>query len=129
MISQNFDRMAPHAATLSIQVACRQADSPPGTCLAEFGVSVDSVFNMPRKKKPSVEARIVAGLQSVADALEKGERLEDRFNCRTVRLNIESVAYTPDRVKSVRDMLGLSQALFAQFPGRINQQCSGVGAR
>lgn len=72
---------------------------------------------MARKSKLSAEAKIVQGLEGFAAALEKDEDLEARFTCRKVSLKIEPCAYTPKRVKAVRQMLGLSQALFAQFIG------------
>ncbi len=65
----------------------------------------------------SPEDKIIRGLESFADALESGEDLTKRFTCRKVVLNLEPTPYTPELVKETREVLGLSQALFAQFLG------------
>ena len=65
----------------------------------------------------SPEDKIVRGLEAFADALESGEDLAERFTCRKIVLNLEPTQYTPELVKETRDVLGLSQALFAQFLG------------
>lgn len=67
--------------------------------------------------KPSAEERIVQGLESFADALEKGDDITTRFTCRKIVLNLEPTQYTPELVKEARLKLGMSQALFAQFLG------------
>jgi putative transcriptional regulator len=67
--------------------------------------------------KPSAEDKIIQGLESFADALEKGEDITTRFTCRKIALNLEPTQYTPELVKDARQKLGMSQALFAQFLG------------
>jgi putative transcriptional regulator len=69
------------------------------------------------KRDNSVGARIVNRLRGFVDAVESGQEPAERFTCRTVRLNLEPQAYDPKLVKSTRDMLGASQAIFAQFLG------------
>ena len=68
-------------------------------------------------KKPSAEERIIAGLEGFADALERGENVPEKLTCRKVVLNLEPTSYNSDLVRETRGVLGLSQALFAQFLG------------
>jgi putative transcriptional regulator len=67
--------------------------------------------------KPNLEDRIVQGLESFADALEKGEDVTKRFTRRKVVLNLEPRPYDPELVKETRRLMGMSQAMFAQFLG------------
>jgi putative transcriptional regulator len=67
--------------------------------------------------KPSVEQQIVEGLESFADALERGDDIAERFTCHKVVLDLHPTAYSPELVKKTRQSLGLSQALFARFLG------------
>jgi len=68
-------------------------------------------------KKPSIAEKIIEGLESFADALERGEDINKRFTCRKVVLNLEPTSYNSDLVKKTRDVLNVSQALFARFLG------------
>ena len=68
-------------------------------------------------KKPSVEDRIVQGLEEFADALESGEDIAGRFTCRKIVLKIEPSEYAQKRIKDTRNILGASQAIFAHFLG------------
>lgn len=65
----------------------------------------------------SAEDRIVRGLEEFANALERGEQIEERFTCRKVVLDLHPTQYDSESVKEVRLLLGMSQALFAQFLG------------
>lgn len=62
-------------------------------------------------------AKIVAALSEFRDTLKTGVRVEDRFTVRTVELDLVPHDYAPEEVKQVRDLLGLSQPLFARFLG------------
>lgn len=68
-------------------------------------------------RKPSIEQQIIQGLDSLADALEKGEDVAERLTCRKVVLDLKPTVYGPARVKETRKALGLSQVLFARFLG------------
>jgi len=70
-----------------------------------------------RPRKKSVGGRIVGALKEFAEAVEAGENLQTRFTCRTIRLKLEPTTYSPQMVKTTREMLGASQAIFAQFLG------------
>lgn len=67
--------------------------------------------------KTSVANRIVTRLQGFTEALEKGEKISDKFTCRRVTLNLRPTRYNSALVKKTRKLLGLSQTLFAQFLG------------
>jgi len=68
-------------------------------------------------KDKSVGKRIVGALKDFTEAVESGDDLHTRFTCRTVRLNLKSQTYGPQLVKKTRQLLGTSQAIFAQFLG------------
>lgn len=71
--------------------------------------------------KPTPEQRIIQGLQRFADALESGEDVTETFTCRKIVLDLEPTSYSPELVKKTRKMLGMSQAMFAQFLGASRQ--------
>jgi putative transcriptional regulator len=62
-------------------------------------------------------AKIVAALAEFRDALKEGAPIEERFTVRTVELDLRPRALSPDEVRRIRTMLGLSQPLFARFLG------------
>ncbi len=65
----------------------------------------------------SIGNEIVRRLGRFADNLEKVEDISQRFNCRTIRLNLKPQPYDPKLVKETRLKLRVSQAIFAQFLG------------
>jgi DNA-binding transcriptional regulator YiaG len=69
------------------------------------------------KKKPlsSRGARIVKALEELADDLEAGVPIASKYTVRAVRVIPEPSAYTPDRVRAVRELVGASQEVFAQL--------------
>jgi putative transcriptional regulator len=56
-------------------------------------------------------------LDAFVGAMEKGQALSERFTCRKIELNLIPEKYNPKKVKNAREVLGVSQALFAQFLG------------
>ena len=73
----------------------------------------------PRGKSPSgsVAGRIVSRLTNFTKALESGAAISEKFTVRTIRLNLQPTAYDPTSVQKTRDLLNLSQPLFAKFLG------------
>lgn len=67
--------------------------------------------------KASVARRIRDRLKGFADALQRGEKVENLYTCRKVVLDLQPAPYDPELVKRTRKMLGASQAIFAQFLG------------
>lgn len=63
--------------------------------------------------KKSVGARITAGLQEFCDAVENDKPL----TMRTVELDLQPSDYNSEAVRSTRQLLKMSQPLFAQFLG------------
>jgi putative transcriptional regulator len=68
-------------------------------------------------RKGSVGSRIIERLEGFRDALKSSEPLKARFTCRKVMLDLEPTSYGPEQVKQTREMLNVSQALFARFLG------------
>ena len=64
-------------------------------------------------------AEIVDALTESHDTLKEGgaEAVAKRYTVRTVKLDLDPRCYTGEDVRKVRELLGLSQALFARFLG------------
>ena len=65
----------------------------------------------------SLGEKIRKRLGAFAAALENHESISARFTCRTIKLQLEPQSYGPQQVKEIRKLLGVSQAIFAQFLG------------
>jgi putative transcriptional regulator len=70
-----------------------------------------------QRRQKRIGQRIVERLRNFADALESGDDISKRFTCHTIQLNLIDKPYSPRLVKTTRDTLGVSQAIFAQFLG------------
>jgi putative transcriptional regulator len=70
-----------------------------------------------REPKKSVGNRITSRLKNFVESVERGDDVLQRFTCRTIRLQLEPQEYNPGLVKQTREILGASQAIFAQFLG------------
>src|SRR5262245_56850084 len=60
--------------------------------------------------------KVLDALADFTDALEKGE-VTQRLTCRQIKLNLHPKEYSPEMVRQTRELLGISQALFAKFLG------------
>jgi putative transcriptional regulator len=67
--------------------------------------------------KTSFGQSVVEGLTELAETLEKGSALSEKFTCSRVVLELEPTPYDPALVRATRRLLGASQAVFAQFLG------------
>ncbi|MBI1309784.1 helix-turn-helix domain-containing protein [bacterium] len=56
-------------------------------------------------------------LRAFTEALENGSDLSEVFTCRKIVLDLRPEAYSPELVKQTRELLNLSQTLFAEFLG------------
>ena len=65
----------------------------------------------------SVADQIVSRLTNFTNALESGATVSEKFTVRTIRLNLEPTAYDTESVRKTRELLHLSQPLFAKFLG------------
>jgi putative transcriptional regulator len=70
---------------------------------------------MKKNELSSRGARIVKALEAFADDLEAGVPIESKYTVRTVRVIPKPSSYTPARVRSVRELIGASQEVFAQL--------------
>lgn len=68
------------------------------------------------EKDVSVESQILEALSEFTDALKKGE-VSKRFTCRQIKLDLRPTSYNPELVKTTRQLLKISQTLFAHFLG------------
>src|SRR5262249_14754087 len=68
-------------------------------------------------RRSSVGAEILEALEEVRAALKSGDPLDQRFTVRSYRFDFAARNYGPDDVRSVRQLLGLSQPVFADFLG------------
>ena len=58
------------------------------------------------------------GLQDFADALKHDRKhITEKFTCHKVTLDLKPTKYDPKMVKTTRDLLNASQAVFAKFLG------------
>ncbi len=82
---------------------------------------------MQRRKQPEkarkgcVASEIIDGLKGFAEALQNKDLISERFTCRRVVLDLNPTRYSPELVRKTRDLLGASQAIFAQFLGVSTQ--------
>lgn len=69
------------------------------------------------RKKRNLAQEIIADLTELNAALKAGTPLREKFTVRTVRVIREPGQYTAADVKAARELVGVSQALFAQMLG------------
>jgi len=62
-------------------------------------------------------AKIVSAFQEAMDVLRSGESLPGRLTARSRHDEFIRPSYGPDDVRRVRDLLGMSQVVFARFLG------------
>ncbi|MBX3413248.1 MAG: helix-turn-helix domain-containing protein [Pirellulales bacterium] len=65
----------------------------------------------------SIGKRILRGLQEFNEALENDDQLAKKLTGREVVLDLKPTRYTAKRVKETRQLLEVSQLVFAQFLG------------
>ena len=72
---------------------------------------------MKKVNRKSAGSRIIEGLTELAEALERGEPLHKRFTVHTVELPPKPGAYSPAKVRATRELIGISQPIFASLMG------------
>jgi putative transcriptional regulator len=70
-----------------------------------------------REKQNEIERDLIDGLEGVLDTLKKGGPAAKKLTVRRVALNIPLHRYSPHRVRATRNILRVSQVLFARFLG------------
>jgi putative transcriptional regulator len=68
-------------------------------------------------KSSEIAGKIVKSLSDLASALESGEPIGRMFTCRRITLDLEPILYDPRTVRSTRQLLRVSQSVFAKFLG------------
>lgn len=62
-------------------------------------------------------SKIVGRLKKFAETLEKGDPINQKHTCRTIKLDLQPQAYDVKLVKDTRQSLSASQSIFASFLG------------
>ncbi len=62
-------------------------------------------------------SKIVSAFQEAIDVMRSGEPLPGRLTVRSSRAEFTRPSYGPEDVRRVRDLVGMSQVVFAQFLG------------
>jgi len=71
-----------------------------------------------RSKKLSLAgAKVVSAFQEAIDVMRSGESLPGRLTVRSFHAEFVRPSYGPEDVRRVRDLLGMSQVVFAPFLG------------
>jgi len=70
-----------------------------------------------KTKRKSLGGEIFEGLIELHESLVRGEKVEERFTVRKVKLDLKPLEYDAASVRVTRARLGVSQALFAQLLG------------
>src|SRR5690349_16948643 len=68
-----------------------------------------------RPTREQVARRTIDRLKRFTEHLESGRQISEVYSCRKMILDVQIKPYTPKMVKEVRDLLRVSQALFAAF--------------
>lgn len=76
-----------------------------------------------RPTREQVAKRTVERLRKFSEHLASGKRVSEVYSCRKIVLDIETEVYDAKKVKEVRGLLRISQALFAKF---LNVSASAV---
>jgi len=71
--------------------------------------------NKQRPTREQVARRTIDRLKRFSEHLDSGKPVHEAYSCRKIILDIQVGPYTPEMVKETRDLLKVSQALFAQF--------------
>lgn len=74
-------------------------------------------MTMPYNKRVPLGKKIIAGLQEFSAALKSGKPIAEQLTCRKVELNLVPQTYSPELVRETRELLGVSQPIFAKFLG------------
>jgi DNA-binding transcriptional regulator YiaG len=70
---------------------------------------------------PSVSEQIRDSVAEIRAAMESGEPIEDRLTVREVRMDFDPRPYGPADCLRVRNLMNMSQAVFAKFLGVVPQ--------
>jgi DNA-binding transcriptional regulator YiaG len=69
------------------------------------------------RKSQRIAKKIVKGFKELSKALAEDAPIAEKFTCRKVTLDLQLIPYPPKAVKSTRQLLRVSQPVFAHFLG------------
>jgi len=72
---------------------------------------------MTRAKRKTAGRKIAGALRELIDHAKTGRSWDEKFTVRTVSLTLTPKKYRPTDVRSLRERMAMSQALFAKFLG------------
>jgi len=70
-----------------------------------------------KMKLNDIERDLIEGMEGFLDDLRSDAPIREKYTCRRVVVDLHPTMYTPEQVKATRSLLGVSQAVFAQFLG------------
>lgn len=70
-----------------------------------------------KSKLSKLERDLVEGMEGFLSALKDDKDIKAKYNCRRMVIDLKPQAYGPKEVKAIRQLLKVSQPLFAQFLG------------
>lgn len=70
-----------------------------------------------RQQRARLGQRLVTEFSGLRDALRTGQRVEQRYTVKTVRLDLRPRHYDSSSVRRLRLEIGVSQAIFARIVG------------
>jgi DNA-binding transcriptional regulator YiaG len=83
----------------------------------KFGKSPAGLRPSRSRKLSPAGAKIVSAFQEAIDVMRSGESLPGRFTARSRHAEFVRPSYGPEDVRRVRDLLSMSQVVFARFLG------------
>lgn len=69
------------------------------------------------RKSHRIANKIVKGFKELSKALSEDAPIAEQFTCRKVILDLQLIPYPPKAVKATRQLLRVSQPVFAHFLG------------
>lgn len=70
-----------------------------------------------KNPKTRLATELLEGMQEFTEALESSSEISEQFNVRTIKLNLQPTDYSAEAARAARELLGASQAVFAEFLG------------
>ena len=77
---------------------------------------------MSDEEEQSLGEEIIEGLTELCETVKKGKPLREKFTVRTVELDLKPTTYNAEAIKTTRDSLGVSQAVFAEILA-VSRKC------
>lgn len=69
------------------------------------------------KHSKDISNKIVAGFTELSEAIARGDKITEKFTCRKIVLDLRPIPYSPKSVRATRQLMRVSQGIFAQLLG------------